>query len=97
LRINNHQIMPVKSSKLVKIQVDGKEIEAYEGEPILAALWASEILVCRETEKLKEKRGGFCGIGRCGDCRMIVNGHRDVYTCSTPVENGMIIKTQKET
>ena len=95
LRMNEHCILDVeKKIKKVEIIVDGVAINAYEGEPILAALLANNIKVNRYTMKKHEPRGLFCGIGQCSDCSMVVNGQANVRTCITPVKAGMIIKTQ---
>ena len=95
LRVEDHVILNVNQQKpKVEILVDGNVIEAYEGEPILAALLASGIRINRYTVKKKEPRGIFCGIGQCSDCSMIVDGQPNVRTCITPVKAGMIIKTQ---
>lgn len=95
VRVEQHCILDVdKKEKKVKITVDGKEIEAYEGEPILAALLASGIKVDRYTVKKHEPRGLFCGIGQCSDCSMVVDGKANVRTCITPVKEGMVIMTQ---
>ena len=95
VRVEQHCILDVdKKEKKVKITVDGKEIEAYEGEPILAALLASGIKVNRYTVKKHEPRGLFCGIGQCSDCSMVVDGKANVRTCITPVKEGMAIMTQ---
>ncbi len=77
------------------IIVDGKEIPAKEGEPIAAALLAAGIRKFRYTAKEGKPRGIFCGIGRCTDCTMTVDGQPNVRTCVTPVRNGMIVETQK--
>lgn len=95
LRIENHIILDVNEpSTMVEITVDGKSIMAKEGEPILAALLANNIMVNRYTLKRKEPRGLFCGIGQCTDCAMIVDGTPNVRTCVTPVKAGMVIETQ---
>jgi predicted molibdopterin-dependent oxidoreductase YjgC len=78
----------------VKIEVDGKEIEARAGEPIAAALLAAGQSVFRYTRKRKEPRGVFCAIGRCTDCMMVVDGVPNVRTCVTPVRAGMKVETQ---
>ncbi len=62
--------------------------------PILAALAAHGIRRCRKTAVRHEPRWFFCGIGRCTDCVMIVNGQPNVRTCVTLVEEGMRVQTQ---
>ena len=78
----------------VTIRIDGRDIEAQEGEPIAAALIAAGVKVFRYTRK-NEPRGIFCAVGRCTDCIMTVDGQPNVRTCITPVRDGMIIYTQK--
>ena len=95
MRIIKHPILgPLKKTKEVNITVDGKTIKAFEGEPIASALIAVGILAFRKTIKKESPRGYFCGIGRCTDCMMIVDGVRNVRTCITPVKEGMKIETQ---
>lgn len=96
MRIIEHPILGTPDAqRTVTITVDGRPIEALEGEPILAALLAKGIRVNRITKKNHEPRGLFCGIGRCTDCVMVVNGVPNVRTCVTPVAEGMIIETQQ--
>jgi len=95
-RIKKHPILQdLPERKKVRISVDGKKVEVYEGEVIASALWASGIKKFRYTRKESQPRGYFCGIGRCTDCVMTVDGVPNVRTCVTPVKNGMKIKTQK--
>ncbi|MDO4545541.1 MAG: (2Fe-2S)-binding protein [Bacillota bacterium] len=95
VRVEKHVILGEPEDRgLVTITVDGKEIQAREGENILAALIASGIIINRYTVKRNEPRGLFCGIGQCTDCAMIVNGKPNVRTCVTPVKAGMVIETQ---
>jgi len=95
MRIKNHPILGLeKERKKISIEVDGEKIEAYEGEPIAAALWAAGIRDFRYTKKRNEPRGYFCGIGLCTDCKMIVNGVPNIRTCVTLVQDGMKIKRQ---
>lgn len=95
LRVEHHVVLEAEGhGPLVEITVDGKTIQAYEGEPILAALLARGIRVNRYTVKRNEPRGLFCGIGQCTDCAMVVDGVPNVRTCITPVRAGMVIETQ---
>lgn len=95
-RIYNHTILgPLDNQrKKIKIIVDNKEIEAFEGETIVAALIAAGIKVFHITSKRNEPRGYYCAIGVCNDCVMTVNGKPNVRTCVTQVSNGMKIETQ---
>ncbi|MDY0096596.1 MAG: (2Fe-2S)-binding protein [Candidatus Vecturithrix sp.] len=94
-RIVHHPILQDdQRTRKVRITVNGVEIEAYEGEMIAAALIANGIDVFRYTQRQHQPRGVYCGIGRCTDCVMIVNGIPNVRTCVTPVEEGMVIETQ---
>lgn len=94
-RIKHHVVLDIpESEKMVTITVDGKQIPAMEGEPILAALLAAGIRINHYTVKRHEPRGLFCGIGQCTDCAMVVDGIPNVRTCITPVRDGMIITTQ---
>jgi predicted molibdopterin-dependent oxidoreductase YjgC len=95
MRVAHHPILTHQANrKEVTIFVDGKELKAYKGEPILAALLANDIKVTRYTTKQNRPRGLFCGIGRCTDCVMTVNREPNIRTCITPVEDGMRIQTQ---
>ena len=95
-RIREHPILGrMEGRRVVEITVDGKRIQALEGEPIAAALMAAGIRTFRYTPKRGERRGVFCAIGRCTDCAMTVNGMPNVRTCVTAVEPGMVVETQK--
>lgn len=78
----------------VTVTLDGVAIKVEKGQMIAAALLEKGIRVNRYTRKNHAPRGIFCGIGQCTDCVMVVNGQRNVRTCITPVEDGMVIETQ---
>jgi predicted molibdopterin-dependent oxidoreductase YjgC len=98
MRIEEHPILgTLKKGKAIKIEVDGKPVDAFEGEPVAAALMAAGKTVFRYTRKRKEARGVFCAIGQCTDCMMTIDGVPNVRTCVTAVKEGMKVKTQIET
>jgi len=95
VRIIEHPILgKLEEKRKIEIIVNGKKLEAYEGEMIATTLLANRIKVFRLTKKNKKPRGIFCGIGRCTDCVMVVDGIPNIRTCVTPVEEGMKIETQ---
>ena len=94
-RIVEHPILGLLPEiEMVTITVDGECIQARKGEMIAAALTAAGKSYFRRTIKTGEPRGIYCGIGRCTDCVMKVNGIPNVRTCVTAVEDGMVIETQ---
>jgi predicted molibdopterin-dependent oxidoreductase YjgC len=95
MRVHEHPILGSEKREFnAVLYVDGKEIQAMAGEPIAAALLAAGIRKFRLTPKDRRPRGIFCGIGRCTDCIMTVDGVPNVRTCVTPVRDGMIIESQ---
>ncbi|MGC8837203.1 MAG: (2Fe-2S)-binding protein [Anaerolineae bacterium] len=96
MRIVDHPILgEARKGRPITIEVDGKPIQAYEGEPVAAALMAAGYKVFHRTAKRGEPRGVFCAIGRCTDCVMTVDGRPNVRTCITPAREGMKIRTQE--
>ncbi len=96
LRVLIHPLLgKAQEQPIVPIRVDGQEIQALEGEPILAAMLANGLRVCRTSARLDQPRGLFCGAGRCTDCMMVVDGQPNTLTCVTPVRQGMVVETQR--
>lgn len=96
MRVEKHPILGDDKRELdACIVVDGNKISAITGEPIAAALLAVGIRKFRFTPRFGNARGLFCGIGRCTDCVMTVDGQPNVRTCVTPVKDGMIVETQR--
>ncbi|MFO8088752.1 MAG: (2Fe-2S)-binding protein [Desulfatiglandaceae bacterium] len=74
----------------ITIMVNGKRIEAYDGETVLAALSAAGFMVLRES-KMGASRGAFCGMGVCYECLVTIDGKPQQRACMTPVRDGMEI------
>ena len=96
MRIEDHPVLgKAERGRRITLIVDGEPVEAFEGEPIAAALMAAGHRVLHYTAKRQEPRGVFCALGRCTDCVMIVDGQPNVRTCITPAREGMVIQTQR--
>jgi predicted molibdopterin-dependent oxidoreductase YjgC len=94
-RIELHPILgPRPERRQIMIHFGDRPLPASEGEPIAAALLAAGVKVFRKTSQRGEPRQLFCGIGRCTDCAMIVDGLPGVRTCVTPVRDGMRVEVQ---
>ena len=84
-----------RRGKRVRLRVDGRPITAYSGETVFAALLAEGVKALRQPSKdqAKTARGGFCGMGVCQECRVMVDGLPDQRACMTEVRDGMEVVT----
>lgn len=98
MRINSSSsLLPeVQRGKLVKISVDGKPVDAYEGETVAAALFSAGITTFRLSHNHKKPRSLYCGMGVCYECLVTINGVHAQRSCVTYVSEGMLIETCKE-
>ncbi len=87
-RIYNHPVLTFRRGRKVTIYLGDEPLQAFEGEPIAAALYASGHEVLRLSPKYGRPRSVFCMVGKCGSCLMKVNGI-PVRTCLTPVSEGV--------
>ncbi len=92
--IEEHTIVDYPSRTPVTFSFDGRTLTGLAGQPIAAALLDNGISVFRHTHKTGQPRSLFCGIGQCNDCVVVVNGKPNVRSCTTPLEEGMVIETQ---
>ena len=98
MRVIEHPILPpyeLYDKKRIVIYYNGEPVEAYDGEPVAAALAAAGIRSMRSTAVRREPRGIFCAIGRCTDCMMIVDGVPNTRSCVTPTRDGMRVERQE--
>lgn len=78
------------------VLVDGIKTVAYDGESVLAVLWAAGVRSLRVTARTGQPRGFFCGMGVCFDCLVTVDGRHSVRACMEPARPGMSIQRQQD-
>ena len=76
----------VERGAALHFQFEGKQIPAYQGETVAAALLAAGIRGLRRAEG--GPRGLFCGMGICFDCLVTVNGKSNLRACVTFAQPG---------
>jgi len=84
----------IERGPAIRIVVDGRDVDAFEGESVAAALFAAGQRTLRTTAGLRAPRGVYCGIGLCFDCVMTIDGRPNVRACRTPVRDGLRVETQ---
>ncbi len=94
-RIYEHPIIDFRRGRRITFYYNGKLVEAYEGESILAALYALGYRVFSYSPDGKRPRGAFCMIGKCSSCLSIVDGVPNTRICIEPVREGIRVETQK--
>lgn len=74
-----------RSAAAFELSFEGRPVSAHPGESLAAALLNAGILGLRHT-RTGEMRGLYCGMGVCGECRVMVDGEprRACMTAAAP-------------
>ena len=78
-------------SKKVNINVNNKDIEAYEGECLAIVLFINNIKKLRLSPKKKQSRGMYCLMGSSQECVVLID-EKKVISCNVFIKDGMKIK-----
>lgn len=73
----------------IVLQVDGVGIEAKQGDTLLTAMLAAGLGYVRTSEFGDGGRAGFCWMGACQECWVVVTEQGLRRACSTLAEAGM--------
>ena len=73
----------------LNFSVDGTVVAAKRGDTLLTAMLAAGLGHVRTSEFGDGARAGFCWMGACQDCWVLVEGSGVVRACGTLVEPGM--------
>lgn len=84
----------LESAPMVTFSFDGVPVEGREGEPIAVSLLAAGRRIFRTMTRFGDSRGGYCMVGRCADCLVVVDGASNVRACVAPVAAGLEVRTQ---
>lgn len=72
--------------------LDGAAVQARAGDTLLTAILAAGAGHVRQSEFGDGPRAGFCWMGACQDCFVIVEGRGARRACGTLVEPGMAVR-----
>ncbi|PZW47144.1 2Fe-2S iron-sulfur cluster protein [Humitalea rosea] len=76
----------------ILLTLEGEALEAQAGDTLLTALLAGGAGHLRDSEFGDGPRAGFCLMGACQDCWVVVEGQGRVRACATLAEDGMRVK-----
>ena len=86
----------VKRGKAIEVQINGRQVTAFEGETVAAVLLSEDQRVLGHRFKTGRPRGFYCGMGVCYECLVTVDGLPNVRACLTPLVAGMVIETRSK-
>lgn len=81
-------------SRTVAFRFGSQAVQAFEGDTIGSALYASGRRVFSRSFKYHRPRGLLCCSGHCANCMMTVDGVPNVRVCAEPVREGAIVSGQ---
>jgi sarcosine oxidase subunit alpha len=90
--MENLRIDSITRKEKIKLLVNGKEITAYKGETVLAALIAAGYKSLKENPVNQDPRGALCGMGVCFECTVTINGIPNIRSCMTEAQDMMEIE-----
>lgn len=80
-----------RSAAQVRFTFDGRPLTAHAGETILVAILTNAAHL-RRFEFDASHRAGFCLMGACQDCWVVVEGLGRVRACATLAQDGMEVR-----
>ena len=93
-RLASHPTQRIDRSRSVLFEFNGRPVQAYEGDSVASALYASGVRVFSRSFKYHRSRGLMCMAGRCPNCMMTVDGVPNVRVCNLSVRTGMVVRHQ---
>ena len=86
----------IKRGKNLEVTINGKKVQAFEGELVSTVLMEEGLSVFHRKEKTDRPSGLYCGMGVCYECLVRVDGVDNVRACQTLVQDQMVIETRPE-
>ncbi len=78
----------------VAFKLDGKALEAFEGDTVASAMAAAGVSVTARSFKYHRPRGLLCLSGACAGCMVRIDGVPNLRACQTQVRDGMEVARQ---
>ncbi len=87
--------LPEDARPIIRLSVDGRDIEARRGDSVAVALLAANVIPTRTTPVSAAPRAPFCMMGVCFDCLVEIDGIGSQQACLVRVREGMQVATQR--
>lgn len=96
LTMNAHgaRRQPGHAQQTLQFHFDGTVVTACDTDTVASAVIAAGYRKFTTVPQDGSPRGGYCFVGRCSDCLMVIDGQPGTMACMTPVRDGMQVETQ---
>jgi sarcosine oxidase, subunit alpha len=94
MRLRSQPTEQIDRSRHLSFFYEGAPVDAFPGDTIGSALFASGRRVFSRSFKYHRPRGLLCCSGSCANCMMTVDGVPNVRVCAVPVRAGAQVKAQ---
>ncbi|MBS1887525.1 MAG: (2Fe-2S)-binding protein [Actinobacteria bacterium] len=84
----------IDRSRPLRFSFDGDQVDGFDGDTIVSALYASGRRTFSRSFKYHRRRGELCGCGQCANSLFTVDGHPGVRGCGEPLREGMEVTHQ---
>jgi sarcosine oxidase subunit alpha len=84
----------IDRGRRIAFTFDGRSIDAFEGDTIVSALYASGRRTFSRSFKYHRPRGELCGCGQCSNSLVQIDDRPGVRACAEPVVPGMAVEHQ---
>jgi hypothetical protein len=91
----DEKLVPAPKARTVTFTFDGEPMVGFEGETIAASLLNNGVTSNRSTPVSGAPRAPYCMMGVCFECLVVINGVGNRQGCLVPIEDGMIVESQK--
>lgn len=91
--MSSRRISRVRRGRPFEIEVDGRVVEAYQGETVATAILAAGIRSFWQDEYGFAPGRVFCNMGVCQQCLVTINRQPNCQACKTLVQPGMKVET----
>lgn len=83
----------ISRGRPIQITVNGRVVQAYEGELVSTVLLAEGISTFARKHATGKPSGIYCGMGVCYECLVTVDGVPNTRACQTYAADRMAIET----
>lgn len=86
------ELPPGENRRSIAIIVEGRRVQAHEGEILATALLRADVIPLRRTAVSGQPRAPLCLMGVCFDCLVEVDGLQNVQSCMVEVRDDMQVR-----